>query len=146
MRPSTLLLLLGLWPTTACLLLQDAPTLGEGKDCDADDWCDQGLVCLPKKSSSLKGVCAKRGSCDLDTDCDATQLCQGATYSVRGTCQANPGCKSNASCSGGLSCFRGSCYQVCTTSSACGSGRACLSVPRTACPEMETCPDVCQTF
>lgn len=145
MRPSKLVLVIGFWPMVACLALQDVPTRGEGKDCEADDWCDDGLVCLRESAAHSLGVCAKRGTCKLDENCAPNQLCQGASYDARGTCQPNTGCTSNAQCSAGLSCFRGACYEFCTSTSMCDSSWFCLSLGTTPlCPVLEECPDVCR--
>jgi hypothetical protein len=146
MRLSKLILIVGLWPIVSCMALQDVPTVAEGEDCEADDWCNDGLICLHPNGSSL-GMCGKRGTCNTDADCAANQLCQGATYSVRGTCQANTGCSSSAQCSAGLSCFRGACYAICSSSSMCFSEELCVPLSTTGlCPTMEKCPDVCRAF
>jgi len=134
---------LALWPVVGCLALQDVPTRAAGEDCEADDWCQAGLLCLSSGNGSTR-KCAKAGSCGRDADCAATELCDGADYSKPGTCKPNAGCTTNANCSSGFSCFRGVCYKFCSTSSTCGTDAYCLSLTSPTCPIVESnCPQVC---
>lgn len=132
--------------TSGCLLLQDPPVNGVGGECEDDDWCESGLVCLRRNGASNPGVCSTKGSCYQDKECAAGSLCQSATSYSSGTCTKNTGCTADAQCAAGKSCFRGVCWQKCTSTLDCGTSAICSRVP---CPDnmsLDSCPQACQGF
>jgi hypothetical protein len=136
-------LALCVWPIVACLALQEAPTRAVNEECEADDWCEEGLVCIRTDGDANPGICAPPGNCARDRDCAAGTLCNGSTSKTLGTCAVNKGCTSNAQCSGGLTCYHGGCWKMCTTSSECGE-YYCSEID---CPYGETsCPYACQAL
>lgn len=129
--------------TSGCLLLQDPPVNGVGGECEDDDWCQDGLVCLRRSGPQNPGECNVKGACYMDSDCPGTALCQAPSYSV-GTCTPNTGCTTDAQCGAGKSCFRGGCWQLCISTLDCGTNATCRQVP---CPSnLSSCPMACQAF
>lgn len=129
--------------TSGCLLLQDAPVNGVGGECEADDWCESGLVCLRRYGNNSPGECNKKGACFVDSDCPSTSRCEAPSYSI-GTCKANTGCLlAGAQCGAGKTCVRDVCWQLCTFTSECGTNATCREVE---CPGSVSCPNACQPF
>ncbi|WP_437523622.1 hypothetical protein WME79_34450 [Sorangium sp. So ce726] len=124
-----------------CLLLQEPPTRPLGDECEDNDWCNEGLICVFPYGTNNPGECSTPGTCAADGDCPAGQLCQGSTIDKSGVCQANTGCISDTACVEGATCYRGSCLFLCESSSECPEDTYCSTLDD--CPYRMTCSKAC---
>ncbi len=108
---------------------QRAPECGDGYGCDADGFCKLASGQAGDKCAS-ESACAPGLSCQIDGSAtDGDRFLLASCTAQNPTRPAGSSCAADSDCRNGT-CALGRCVDLCTDTRDCGSGTACMRIPR----------------